>query len=139
MNKKLWIGFIVVYIATVILDLIIHGVLLASVYQSEALKYLWRPDMNQKMWIFYLVYVFTSFFFVLIFSKWYKGNGIIEGIQYGVYTGFMMAVPMGYSMYAMFPFPYSFAYRLFVFGFLEYVILGILLALVFGKRSSQAA
>jgi hypothetical protein len=90
--------------------------------------------MQSKMYIFYIVTAFTSFFYALIFSKWYKGKGIIEGIQYGIYTGLMMAVPMAYSSYAMYPIPYILAEQWFIYGMIHYLILGIIVSLIFGKK-----
>jgi hypothetical protein len=134
MNKKFWIAFIVVFIAMAILSFLTHGVILSSAYQSDAMKNIWRPDMESKMWIYYLVYLFVSFFYVLIYSKWQKGKGIIEGIQYGVYTGFLMSVPMAYSTYAMIPLPYSVAVQWLIYGLIQYIIMGILVSLIYGKQ-----
>jgi hypothetical protein len=134
MNKKFWIAFIVVFIAMGILSFLTHGIILSSAYQSDAMKNIWRPDMMSKMWIYYLVYIFVSFFFVLIYSKWQKGKGIIEGIQYGVYTGFLMSVPMAYSTYAMIPLPYAVAVQWLIYGLIQYIIMGILVSLIYGKQ-----
>jgi hypothetical protein len=134
MSKKFWVTFIIVFIAMAILSFLTHGVILSSAYQSDAMKNIWRTDMMSKMWIFYLVYLFVSFFFVLIYSKWQKGKGIIEGIQYGVYTGFLMSVPMAYSTYAMIPLPYSVAVQWLIYGLIQYIIMGILVSLIYGKQ-----
>jgi len=137
MNKKLWIGFVVVFIVWNLLDLIIHSGILGAAYQSEEMMRVFRSDMMSKMWIFYVVSLFTSFFFTLIFSKWHKGKGIVEGVQYGVYMGLLMATPMAYSSYAMYPIPYSIALQWFIYGMIQYVILGIVVAMVFGKKPAE--
>jgi hypothetical protein len=139
MNKKLWIAFPVIFIVWNVLNFVVHTLLLGGDYQSEEMMKLWRPDMMQKMWIFYLNTFIQSFFFVLIFSKWYKGKGITEGIQYGVYTGFLMTIGMAYSTYAMFPIPYIIAEKWFIFGMLHFIILGVVTALVFGKGQSEVS
>ncbi len=137
MTKKLWIGFIVVFILWNILNYLIHGLILGGAYSSPEMMRLWRPDMQQKMWVFYLVTVFTSFFLTLIFSRWYRGRGITDGIQFGVYSGFLAATPMAYSSYAMFPIPYHIAMHWFLYGMVHYIILGIALSLVFGKTEQK--
>jgi hypothetical protein len=134
MSKKILIGFVVIFVLWNALDFLIHGVLLSGTYSTPEVMRLFRTDMQAKMWIFYLVSVFTAFFFTLIFSKWYKGKGVFEGIQFGVYAGFLMATPMAYSSYAMYPIPYHLAMQWFIYGMLEYVIFGIALSLVFGKN-----
>lgn len=136
MSKKFWLAFIVVFIAMAILSFLTHGVILSPAYKSDAMKNIWRIDMESKMWIYYLVYLFVSFFFVLIYSKWHKGKGISEGIQYGVYTGFLMSVPMAYSTYAMIPLPYSVAVQWFIYGFIQYIILGMLVSAIYGKQTT---
>ena len=138
MKKKFWIAFAAIYAAWNILNVIIHSGLLGAAYQSEEMMKIWRPDMMSKMWIFYLVTLFTAFFFTLIFSKWYKGKGIIEGIQYGVYTGLLMATPMAYSSYAMYPIPYPIAMQWFIYGMIHYLILGIIVSAIYGKKETES-
>jgi hypothetical protein len=130
--KKVLIGSVVVYVILEVLDFLIHGVILAPAY--VATQHLWRPDMMDKMWIMYIVAAVVSFFFALIFSKGYEGKGIIEGIRYGLYVGVMMGVGMAYGTYAMIAIPYSLALQWFIFSIFEYIIAGIGVALVFGKK-----
>ncbi len=131
--KKVWIGFIVVFVLMEILSYLIDGLILGSAYES--VKDLWRPDMQSKMWIFHLVMIFQAFFFSFIFSKGYEGKGIAEGIRYGLYIGIWMSVGMAYGTYAMIAIPYSLALQWFIYGVIENIIYGIGLALVFGKKA----
>ncbi len=135
--KKVWIGFVVVYVLMLICSFIVNSLIMGSTYES--LKHLWRPDMMSKMWIFYLVMLFQAFFFSFIFSKGYEGKGIAEGVRYGLYIGIWMSVGMAYATYAMIAIPYSFALQWFIYGVIEYVIYGIALAMVFGKKAKPAA
>ena len=130
--KKVLVGAVVVFVILEVLDFLIHGVILAPVY--VATKDIWRPDMMDKMWIMYIVTLVTSFFFALIFSKGYEGKGIVEGVRYGLYMGVMMGVGMAYGTYAMIAIPYSLALQWFLYAILEYMIAGIGVALVFGKK-----
>ena len=95
--------------------------------------------MQSKMWIYYIIMLVGSFFFSFIFSKGYEGKGIIEGVRYGLYIGIWMSIGMAYGTYAMIDIPYSLALQWFIYGVTEYVIYGILLALVFGKKQPAAA
>jgi hypothetical protein len=136
MNKKLWIGFIVIFIAMAVLNMIIHGFILSSTYQTDEVSKIMRPEseMNSMMWIYYVVYIIQAFFFAFIFSKGYEGKGIMEGVRYGLYMGLLMATPMAYASYAMYPMPYSLALQWFIYGMIQYIILGILIALVYEKK-----
>lgn len=135
--KKVLIGFVAVFIAMSIMDYVIHGVLLASAYQATS--NLWRPDMQSMMWIYSVITLIGSFFFSFIFSKGYEGKGIVEGVRYGLYIGIWMSVGMAYGTYGMIAIPYSMAIQWFLYGIVEYVIGGIILALVFGKKEEAAA
>ena len=136
MNKKLWIGFIVIFIAMAVLNMIIHGFILSSTYQTDEVSKIMRPEseMNSMMWIYYVVYIIQAFFFTFIFSKGYEGKGIIEGVRYGLYMGLLMATPMAYASYAMYPMPYSLALQWFIYGIIQYIILGVIIALVYKNK-----
>jgi hypothetical protein len=135
--KKVLIGFVVTFILLEVLDILIHGVILMSAYQAT--QNIWRPDMMQKMWILHIVKIVGSYIIAFIFSKGYEGKGILEGVRYGLYIGVLMSIGMAYGTYAMIVIPYSLALQWFIFGVIEYTIVGIALALVFGKKETPAA
>ncbi len=137
MNKKLLIGFVLVYIVYTVLELIIQTVLLAPAYQS--VSQLFRPDTDVQMWVIFVAYIFFAFFFTLIFSKGYEGRGVVEGVRYGFYVALMMVLPMNYVSFAVMPIPYSLAFQGFLYGTVEMVICGIVVALVYGKSERPAA
>ncbi len=136
MNKKVWLGFIAVFITLEVLDFLVHGLLLGSTYASMSV---WRPDMASKMWIIHVVTLIGAFFFAFIFSKGYENKGIAEGVRYGLYIGVWMSVGMAYGTYAMVAIPYSLALEWFCLGVVEYVIAGAVLAMVFGMKPKEPA
>lgn len=136
MNKKLWVGFIAVYVGMVVTNLAIHVGLLASAYHSEEMMKLMRPESEAKTWIYFVTSAIISFFFTLIFSKGYERKGIGEGVRYGLYVGLLMATPMAYDSYASYPLPYSLALQWFIYGTIQYIILGVIVAMVYGKAGS---
>jgi len=135
MNKKVWLGFIASFITIEILDAIINMVILNSAYQAT--MSVWRPDMMSKIWIFHLVTLISSFFFAFIFSKGFENKGLIEGVRYGIYVGIWLSVGKAYGTYAMIAIPYSLALQWFIYGVLEYVIAGVVLAFVFGRKPKE--
>ena len=137
MNKKVWLGFIVVFVLMEIAGYVVHEGILKSTYQAT--QSLWRPDMMSLMWIIHVLTVIGAFFFTFIFSKGYEGKGIAEGIRYGLYIGIWMSAGMAYGTYAMIAIPYSLALQWFIYGVICYVIYGIALAMVFGKKGSAPA
>ena len=136
MHKKVWIGFAAVFVTIALVDTIVNMFLLRSTYMDPTMTHLWRPEAEMKIWLFYVVYLFQSFFFSLIFSKGYEGKGVVEGIRYGFYVGVMMAIGMGYGTYGAMPITYSLALQWFLYGILEFMIAGAVLAMVFGKKAT---
>lgn len=134
MNKKVWLGFFAVFVTFEILELIVYGLILGSTFNSLTV---WRSDMSSKMWIIHLVMLIGSFFFAFVFSKGYENKGIMEGVRYGLYIGIWMSVGMAYGTYAMIAIPYSLALQWFIYGVIEYVIGGIVLALVFRLKAKE--
>ncbi len=136
MNKKLWLGVLVVFVVLAVCETIVNMLLMSSAYMATAA--LWRPQAEMKVWLFYVIYVFVAFFFTLIFSKGYEGKGVAEGLRYGFYVGMMMAVPMAYGTYASMPVPYSLALQWFLYGLVEYMLCGVAVAVVYGKQATVA-
>jgi len=137
MNKKLWIGFVVVFVAMEVLMFLIHFVILGSTYQE--LQSVWRPDMESLMWVYHVLALIGAFFFTFIFSKGYEGKGVIEGVRYGLYIGIWMSSGMAYGSYAMIDIPYSLALQWFIYGVIAYVIYGVVLAMVYGMKPKATA
>jgi hypothetical protein len=137
MNKKVWLGFIVVLVLMEVVSYVVHTLILGATYES--LKSLWRPDMQSHIWMYQVISVIGAFFFTFIFSKGYEGKGLAEGIRYGLYIGIWMSVGMAYGTYAMIAIPYSLALQWFIYGVISYVIYGIALAMVFGKKAAPPA
>ncbi len=135
MNKKLWIGFVLVFVAMEILSFVVDGLLLGAAYMSVKI---WRADMASFMWIYHVIMLVGAFFFTFIFSKGFEGKGIPEGIRYGLYIGIWMSIGMAYGTYAMVDIPYSLALQWFVYGIIEYIIYGIILALVYQSKPKEA-
>jgi len=132
MNKKVWTGFVAVFVTSVVLNFIVNGLILGPTYES--LKSLWRPDFNSLMWVYYVLMLVGAFFFTFIFSKGYEGKGIAEGVRYGLYIGIWMSIGMAYGTYAMIAIPYSLALQWFIYGVIQYIIMGVVVALVFGSK-----
>ncbi len=130
MNVKRYLSAsLAVFVVTVVLDYVIQGVILKGAY--EATRSLWRPDMASKGWIIVLVDLIIAFPFTYIFVKGYEGKGIMEGVRFGAIIGVLICLPMSYGMYAMLPIPYSFALQQFLYGLVEVILMGVVVAAVY--------
>jgi len=136
MNKKVWVGAIAVFVVVFVVEYIVNNFLMMSVYQQTAS--LWRPPEEMKFGVMIICWLFFSFFFTFIFSKGYEGKGIMEGVRYGFYVAMMMVVPVAYMTYATMPVPYALSLQWFIYGTVEDILAGVVLALVFGKKPAPA-
>jgi len=129
MTRRIWIGFFAVFLATQTFEGLINFYVLGPVYSQWS--HLWRPIAEVKFWMLPFTGMFFSFFFTFIFSKGYEKGSLVEGIRYGFYVAMMVSLPHAYATYALMQIPYSVALRWFVFGTIEFVLAGAILALVF--------
>jgi len=140
MSKKIWIGFIVVYIVMQVIDFLIHGLLLNSTYEAirSAFPGIYRTPEDQKIWIFWIIGLFFAYFFVFIFSKGYEGKGIGEGLRYGFYIALMMALPAAFAEYAMHTIPVSLSIEWFCLDIVKLLIAGAVAAMIFSGKQKES-
>jgi hypothetical protein len=136
MNKKVLTGAAVVFVAMLILGYLIHEVLLGSQYMDPSMSHLWRGPEEMMMGLIFVVDVIVAFFLSLLYSKGHEGKGISEGVRFGLMMGLIVATPMAYATYATMPITYGLALSWFIYGIIEYIIYGVLLAAVFGKKQA---
>ena len=138
MNKKLWTGFIAVWIVYGILEWLVNAIILHSAYMSGDVAKWMRPNGEIKLWVIYVAYLFFAFFFTLIFSKGFQNKGIIEGVRYGIYVGLMVSLPAAYVSYATMPMPYTLVLQWFLYGMIEMILCGIVLTFVYKPKEPKA-
>ncbi|MBI4620384.1 MAG: hypothetical protein HY739_09520 [Desulfobacterales bacterium] len=126
--KRFIIASLVVFLGFEIIDAIVHTVILGKTYESMNL---WRPDMMSKMWIIHIGSLILAFLFTYIFIKGYENKGITEGARYGVIIGLFANIPYGFYSYAMYPLPFSLCLQWFIFGMIEFIICGIIAAVIY--------
>lgn len=133
-GKRFILASIVVFVVYEILTWIIHTPILGRTYME--LQHLWRPDMMDKMWIMYVTAFIFSFLFVYIFTKGYEGKGVAEGFRYGLYIGLLMNIVGMFNQYAVYPVPLSLTIQWFIYGMIQFIIIGIVTALIYRPKAA---
>lgn len=138
MLKKFIIAVIVVFIAIEVMNILLHGVLLAGLYKQSAS--VWRPmeEMNRMMWIMYVATFLQTIGFVYIYYKLISNKSPFRGIWYGLTYGFAAGVGMGYVTYAMIPMPYALAVSWFLGSIVIYGISGLITGLIIKEKPASA-
>lgn len=137
MGKRFWLSVFVVFVVSVMLDMIIHGGVLAETYAATAS--LWRPmeEMNGLMPLIWLGTLVFCFFFVFVFGHGYQGKGIAEGARYGVYMGLIVGAPMTVGTYATMPVPALMPMIWFLGKLLQCILAGVIVAKLYGPEDSR--
>lgn len=132
--KRYVIAGIAVFATFQVCDMIIHGRILMKDY--EALASMWRPDMMSLMWIMWITGLILSFLFAFVFVKGYEARGMLEGVRYGLVIGLMMNGVGAFNQYVLFPIPFVLAVKWFVFGMIEFILAGLVVAAIYRPKAS---
>ncbi|MBI4212159.1 MAG: hypothetical protein HY540_05920 [Deltaproteobacteria bacterium] len=134
-GKRFWLSVVAVFVVIHLLEYVLHQILLMDVYMATA--HLWRPeaDMAKNLPMIFAAQIFLSFMFCFIFTKGYENRGVSEGIRYGFLIALLM-IPTNVIMYAVQPMPMSLPIIWSLWGILEGVIAGAVLAKVYRKSES---
>jgi len=130
--KKYILAVLAVFVVFEVLDFLIHGVILSGAYES--LQSIWRPEMVNYMWVMYVTALFWSVFFVYIFTKGYQNRGWLEGLRYGLLIGLLMLVMSMFNQWAVYPLPIGLVVKWFVFGLIQFMICGLVAALIYKPK-----
>ncbi|HVP45926.1 MAG TPA: hypothetical protein VMT32_05060 [Bryobacteraceae bacterium] len=130
MNLKRYLAAsFAVFVVSMALGYLIHGVILKPVYDS--LQSIWRPGMESKMWIEWVNAFLLSFLFTYIFIKGYEGKGIAEGARFGLLMGLFLSIPVAYGTYMIIPIPYTLALQWFLYGVAQSIVFGVVAAAIY--------
>lgn len=126
--KNLIIGTVVVFVALMGMDFLLHGNLLATRYAETA--QLWRPEAEMKMGVMALVTFIVALMFTLIYVLLVANKGLMTGLLYGLLYGIAVGVGAGFGTFSFMPLPYDLALSWFGIQVLESLVAGGLLGLV---------
>lgn len=128
MNKKRYFtSIIATFITIFVTDFIIHGKLLTELYVQTA--DLWRPESEMQKYFPFMTLAQAALAFIVthLFVQNYENKGTGEGIRFGIILGALWGVMMSAS-YAWMPIPGELAIAWLVSGFLQGLIVGIVLS-----------
>jgi len=134
--KRLLLAALVAFIFLQLTDFLIHGVILEDIYQILAERGVFRSDaeMYRYTWVEILMTLLFSFFFTYIFVKGYEGKGVLEGVRYGIIIGFFWIFINAYGAFVILPIPYGLVWYWIISGFIQTIIAGILVALIYKSK-----
>lgn len=131
MKKRFWPTAFAVLVAMFLLDFLIHGVVLAGIYEAVEPPIV-RAQINFPLLI--LAYAIMAPLFTWIYAQGYAGGPpVVEGLRYGVALGTFVWVAGALIRFATEPIPLKVAGYWLVLGILEFAVLGVVAALIYGR------
>lgn len=124
MNKRIVLGIVAVFVAWQVLDFVLHGLILASTYQTTA--ELWRPMAQMKMGLMRVVGSVAAVCFVCLYAWLVRPKSWATGLSYGLIFGASTGFSMGFGTYSVMPLPQSLAVGWCVGSIVEAAVAGLL-------------
>jgi hypothetical protein len=130
MDKRFWISAVVVFLVSLVLGWVVHGVLLEVEYAK--LPNLFRPVADQQGYFPWML--LANALFALAFTWIYRkglepGRPFLgQGVRYGIAIAVLMTVPTYLIYYAVQPLPGSLVAKQIGYDVIAAVILGIVVA-----------
>jgi ABC-type multidrug transport system permease subunit len=134
--KKLWIAFLLVFVAYFATNMLIHTVILGDTYLRPDIQNSMRPEaeMGKYFWVRIVTMLVFSFFFTYIFAKGYERKGIMEGVRYGLIITLFYFFVTCFDQFIIYPIPYFVVWYWIIAGLIQAVIMGIIAALVYKPK-----
>jgi len=133
--KKAIFATVAVFFTWAVMDYVIHGLLLGSVYAST--PQLWRPMAEFKFGLNWFVVLVAAACFVYVYVFLIADRGLKTALTYGGVFGLGAGISMGYGSYSVMPIPYVLAFSWFV-GTLVEALAGGVVAWFVVTRGPQA-
>lgn len=130
MKKRFWPAAFAVLVALGLLEFIVRGVVLNATY--AALPGVVRGEINFPVLL--LGYAVMAPLFTWMYSEGYKGGPpAVEGLRYGLAIGAFFWIGAAVVRYATELIPLNLALYWLGLGILEFAVLGVVVALVYGQ------
>jgi glucose uptake protein GlcU len=128
-NKKSLISVSVMFVMSMLVGLVAHGILLAPDYLALPTLFRSAEDQNGTFFFMLLAHVFIAIGFVWIYVHGKEDKPFLgQGIRYGLAVAVLVAVPTYLIYYAVQPMPGIVAFKQILFDTVGYVLMGIVVA-----------
>ena len=138
MNKTFWLAWLVIFVAWFMGSFLVHGLLLHGDYMALQSKGLFRSEQDSQQFFHFMIlaHVFLSGAFVWIYSRGVEAKPwAAQGARFGLAVAFLGVIPMYLIYYVVQPMPGATVAKQIAFDTILIVILGVIAAFMYRKRS----
>jgi hypothetical protein len=127
MKRSLLAGFTIL-VAWMLLDLFIHRIFLAPIY--EATKNLWRPFDQMNVVLIYTATLVLIGVFIGIYTWLVRPKSLAVGLGLGAFIGLALGISVGLGTFIHMPIPSPVAWGWFFGGWLKGLVAGAVIGVV---------
>ena len=139
MNKTFAMAWALIFVAWFLGSFLIHGVLLHSDYAQLPNLYRTEADSQKYFPLMILAHIILSGALVWIYARGAEAKGWwAQGLRFGIAVALLTAVPTYLIYFAVQPMPGDTVVKQIVYDGVLMVILGMIAAWVYHKRTSRA-
>ena len=132
MGKRFWICGIVVSVAALLLDFVVHGVLLQPDYTALVPTGIYRGPEDANAYMPYMVaaHLLIGFGLTWLYRKGMQPDRSVlgQGLRVGAAIAVMSTIPGYLIYYAVQPLPAALVHKQMIFSTIAMLLLGLLLA-----------
>ena len=140
MNKTFVISVVALFVVSMLLGMVVHGMLLGSDYQKLTEVGLFRTESDSQA---HFVYMLSAHLVMAIGITWVYRQGrdarpwLGQGVRFGIALAFVATIPTYLIYFAVQPMPSDLVAKQIAFDLVSMVILGVVAAAL--NRDAKAA
>jgi uncharacterized BrkB/YihY/UPF0761 family membrane protein len=131
MDRKFLIAVVVIFVLSMVIGLVNHGMVLNDEYQATGL---FRPEAEAEAYFTWmlLAHIVMAFAFVWIYVRGREDRPwISQGIRFGIIVALLMVVPVYLIYYTVQPMPALLVLRQVVYDTIGLVLMGLAAAFLY--------
>lgn len=129
MGKKFWISVVAMFVLSMLIGMVVHGMILSAEYRK--LPALFRPESDQQIhfWAMLLPHVFIAFSFTWIYLRGRESKPFLgQGIRFGLVVALLTAIPTYLIYFAVQPMSEALVAKQVIFDTIGFMVMGVVVA-----------
>jgi hypothetical protein len=139
-TKRMILAVVVVFVALVVAGALIHGVWLGSTYEAmrnDGFSFRTPDALRHRLWLIWLGDLLYAVLFVWVYLRGREDRPwAAQGLRYGVLMTLFTIVPSALNQYTVYNLQHMLVVKWIVAGGAVLVILGLLVAAIFQKKTA---
>lgn len=135
--KKLLLAIVAAYIVLMFTNYLVHSVWLMSDYAAIPASHRSPPGILHRFWAMAIGQFLFAAMFAYIYTRGRERKPwLAQGIRYGIIMTLLTVIPYSLSEYVVYIVPYQLAIKWMIAGGIQLIILGWVVAGIFGESAA---